>query len=43
MTAETAIKCVFLGIVALIWLYIATRMITRGIMRSIEEWRKRNG
>ena len=33
------------GIIALMWLYIAARMITRGVMRSIQEWkeRKRNG
>ena len=32
-------------IVGLVWLYIASRMVTRAIMRSIEEWkeRKRNG
>lgn len=31
--------------VALMWLYVAARMITRAIIRSIQEWkeRKKNG
>ena len=33
------------GIITLYWLYVAARMITRGVMRSIDEWkeRKKNG
>jgi len=36
---------VVIGIIAWYWVYIAARMITRAVMRSIEEWkeRKKNG
>jgi hypothetical protein len=31
-----------IGMIALAWLYVATRMIARGVMRSIQEWKERN-
>ena len=39
------VKFIGIGIVALIWLYIASRMVTRGIMRTVKEFkeRKKNG
>jgi len=38
---ESNLELIVWAVIALVWLYIATRMITRGVMRSIEEWKER--
>jgi len=37
------IQYVGIAVITLFWLYVAARMITRGILRSLKEWRKRDG
>ena len=39
------LKYIGIGLLGIVWFYVAARMAARGVVRSIEEWkeRKRHG